>query len=333
MPLPALEGRDLKGTLPSTGAIRLLALLAVCPAWLSGQGKPDSGELRNAVPDSGVIQEARSDSNTPRAHFRTLLILDRDSLWLSPVDSTSRTDLWLGYQYEKVGRRKDAESSYLKVLANASDSLRPYVRARLQAIWLEDREAEFEWFANPFRPVVLWFMHWPLKAEALWLVGLGALLFWLRRTRKAGRNQLRVQTFTRNLPAEVGLGVEKTIAEYLRRTVEVGQPIGVLLHSGQKLPVLSTSPAEDFLNLLNVVGPPSWLTKGFERLLRQADKPRFVVSGHATGTLNNVQLVATLQDDRSLIGSWDYTFHPDELVRYERMLACKIVFALSERPQ
>lgn len=300
-----------------------VALLAASPSQGMGQSKPGTGLATSPAPVPGATQASATRPTN-------VIVLGTDSIRLLRSDSLAQTDLWLGYQYQKVGRRRDAESAYIRILPIVSDSVRTYVRARLETIWAQDRASEFGLTPWPVRPFLAWLSKWRWRAEAIWLVGLGALGYLRRRTSRAGRTQLRIQPFARSLPPDIGLGIEETIADFHRKTHEVSLPVGILLNSGLKLPVMSSAPAAELVELIEIVSPPSWVPTVVARLLKGADNPRFLVTGHAAGTLYGVRIVVRLSDKGRPVRSWDRTVLPKDLTGLERALACEIVFVLSE---
>lgn len=309
--------------------------MASAPALGQAQAKPTSPRPQSIGPvqaSQDTVTYGQKVRDTVEKRFKTAPALRRDSLRLLASDSSAASDLWLGYQYEAVGRRKDAESAYLRVLPIASDSVRAYAQTRLQSIWKADRADEFGWIFWPLRPFLLWFSEWRWRAEALLLAAGGILGYLHLRTRRAGKTQLRIQPFTRNLTSSVGLGIEETIADFHQRTNEVGAPLGVLLNSGLKLPVMYTAPNEEFLELVEIVSPQPWIPKIVGRILRGSDNPRFVVTGHATGTMSAIRVVVGLKDGGRRVRSWERTVAPNDLIDCERALACEVVFALSEFP-
>jgi hypothetical protein len=309
--------------LPWLGA-SLPTVFAVPPYHVAGQSKQAVGAAVSPAPAPRAVQAAHAGSAT------SVIVLGKDSLRLPPLDSLARTDLWLGYSYSIVGRRKDAESAYLRILPKVSETVRTYVRAQLQTIWEEDEASAFRWVPWPFRPILAWFSEWQWRAEALWLVAVAVLAYLRYRTTRAGKTQLRIQPFTRNLPPDIGVGIEETVADFHRKTNEVSAPVGILINSGLKLPVMSTARPEELVELVEIVSPEPWIPKVLALILKGAYHPRYVVSGHASGTLSSVRIVAGLDDEGRRVHAWDRTVRSQDLIESERALACEIVYALSE---
>jgi len=204
------------------------------------------------------------------------------------------------------------------------------VRARLRTIWEEDEASAFRWVPWPFRPILVWLSEWRWRTEALWIVALAVLGYLRNRTTRAGKTQLSIKPFTRTIPPDIGLGIEDTVADFHRKMNDVSAPVGILINSGLKLPVMSTAQAEDLVELVEIVSPQPWIPKVLALILKGAYNPRFVVSGHATGTLSAVRIVAGLEDEGRRVRAWDRTVRSQDLIDGERALACEIVYALSE---
>ena len=247
------------------------------------------------------------------------------------VDSSARTELWLAYQHERNGRRSDAESIYSRVMPKLAGPGKTFVRNRLRSMWADDKNARLNWAPSPARPLLRAWSEWNYRPEAVWIIGLTAFLVLHVRTRRAGWTQLRVKPFTRNLSANVGLGIEETIADFHRKTREVSSPLGVIVHSGLKLPVVSSARPDPFLQVIELFSPPSWLPRLWSWAMSGADKPRFLIQGHVAGNEASVRIVAHLQDSGQEVRSWDHSAPAGNLLALERTIACEIIFAVSER--
>ncbi len=314
----------------------LLVVVGITPSPVSGHLRstaapmvPHASDERFQAP-RGTGGNRRPPSDTVTNHPSAQLVLGQDTLRLPEADSLVRIDLWLGYQYEEVGRQKEAESAYARLLSRASDSARAYAQTRLRAILGAEKAAAFRWVPRPFRPVVARLTDWTWFVEAVWLGLLVALLVSRRLAAQKGKTQVRIQAFTRHLPSSIGLGIEDTIADLHRRTNEVGKPVGVLLNSGLKLPVVWTAPSEDLVKLVEIVSPQPWIPKVLGWILKGSDNPRFLVQGHVEGTLWAVRVVVRLDDHGQRVRNWDRTVLFHQLLSGEQELACQVVYTLSE---
>ena len=229
-----------------------------------------------------------------------------------------------------------AESCYLLLLNSELASVRSLARRRLRELLIE-REKEgvsdqFSWLPIPFRPLLVTLQSWRWRPEFIWLSVLFSLALLSKWTQRRGRGQLRIERFKRDLPAAIALGPEETIADYHRKTQELGRPLGVLLTPGLKLPVVSNAPSETLADLLEIAKSPSWLTEAIRFIVKLSDRPRFVISGHIEGNAACVRLVVMLYDCGAVIGTWDVTTVVNDLLDKQAILACEVIRKLSEHP-
>lgn len=313
--------------------MRSLAILglAVCGFAIDPAAGSSLVTVRTQVrSDQAVAQDTIpvTPPDTIRSPLPIGLVLGLDTLVLPGADSAVRHDLWLGAEFERAGRDADAEAAYLRVLPKGSTSARAYAQRRIEAIHRSERA---RWVPWPIRPAWVWFSDWAWAPEAAWALLLGYAFLLYRRTVRKGKTQLRVQPFTRNLPTEVGVGIEQTIADFYRRTRQ-GSALGILMNSGLRIPIMSTEPSSDVIEIVAGVGLPTWIPQILRVILKSADQPRFVIKGQAEGTLWSVRIALRLEDKGKLVQSWDRTIPYYQLIERELDLACEVIYALSECP-
>lgn len=310
----------------------LMALALASSVGLSAQGQkgattssPPDQERRTAR-DTAFRSEVTSP--TARRSVDTVFVLGGVRLPLTMADSIAAYELWLGHEHERAGRKEDAALAYERVRAQHPGVARSYAEERLRVLSEEERASNLTWLPSGVRDVVLWLESWKYKWDAFWIIfGVAFLAVVARQCQKA-RTQVQIEQFTRQVPAQIGIGLEDTIADIHKRTVQVSQPLGVIVNSGLKLPVLATS-SDAIVQFVEIVSPKPWIPKAVGWMRRWA-KPKFIVSGHMEGTLEAVRIVVALEKSGDLVREWDVIIPTQTLREGELNLALQVIHSLAE---
>jgi len=237
--------------LPMQGPARAVTLASTAQAQ---QAQPDTSRRKPPLIAPGL----RS--------VDSVLVLGAVRLRLTLGDSTAAHELWLGHEYERVGRITDAVRAYERARQQPG-AVRSYASERLRVLLREQRASQLPWLPSGVREAALWLRGWSFTVNALWGLAVLVFLVWaITRSRRA-KNAVQVEQFTRRIPEDFGVGLEDTIVDVHRRSVEVSRPLGVIINSGLKLHVLATS-SQAIIDLVEVVSPKPWITKLVGLMLR-----------------------------------------------------------------